>query len=311
MRTVRSHEPGPDAAQAELIGRAVTAFARGGKELLRARLEAGLWCHRYYAARLAAGCADRARSSKFLAAKLLPFAESKRDANPASLARLYNVARLLGGLAEDMVTSGSALPGEGLTLTKLDALSPLVLRPEGTESYQFFSDDAVKQEAARALWDAACATGAARVGLGDLRQRVQALRDGDDGDPDDGGADTAEADVAAPAEGPNPTDQRGRVEGNLLTAASRSAPQDLAELLAGALARHEQRDDVLGRLLALLAADTHLAPRSRSACKRALLILRSGDGRHDAEGERPPLSPAEVAARLANAGKSGALLATA
>jgi hypothetical protein len=284
MSLVRVPIPTPAQEEVELVLRAVAAFRKGSEQLLLSRLEAGLWCHRYYESRLAAGFTNRTRSTRLLAAALLPHAQSKRDANPALLARYWNVARLLGGLTSDDLTEDCAALGAGLTLTKLEALSALVIRPEGTETYQHFSDDPAKQEAARALWGVACAADEGRIDRAELARQVLALRD-----PEGLGA-VPDQTEPLPEDVPNPTDQRGNVTGNLLTMSSSglAGAEDLSSLLADAIDRHPLADDVFERLLRKLTKSRGMGRKARRAAEAALVIITRID-------QRSGPSPVEIA----------------
>jgi hypothetical protein len=287
MSTVRVAILTPAQEEVELVLRAVAAFRKGSEQLLLSRLEAGLWCHRYYEGRLAAGFTNRTRTTRLLAAALLPHAQSKRDANPAVLARYWNVVRLLGGLTPDDLAAGSAVLGAGLTLTKLEALSALVIRPEGTETYQHFSDDPVKQEGARALWGVACAGDEERIDRAELARQVLALRD-----PEGLGAVPDQTEPLPPDE-PNPSDHRGTVTGNLLTLSSSglAGAADLASLLADAIDRHPLADDVFVRLLRQMAKSRGIGRKGRRAAEAALVIIQRADATAGP-------SPVEVAGRL-------------
>jgi hypothetical protein len=259
----------PPADPAELVERAVNAFRKGNRDLLVSRLETGLYCHLYYAA----GFTTRAQSTRFLAAALAPHAEGRRgrDANPAGLARLWGCAECLGGLTAPDLAGGAALGA--LTLGRLEALSSLVLRPEGSEEYRLFSDDAEKQQAARALWGAAYE---GRVGLGELADRVLALRDPEKHAAKHG-PDAEGPTTPAPAGAENPADQRGTVSGNLLNPETAYTAPDAAELAAGILAKSDRPDDAFERLLKMVATHGDFSRGTQRAVKAALVRLHQAD----------------------------------
>jgi hypothetical protein len=277
----------PDA----LLGHAVSAFRRGNQALLLARIECGYWCHLFYLAHAEDGPAGRRRATKLLASALAPFAESKRDARPADLARYWNIASVLGGVTPADLEAGRDALG-ALSLGKLEVLSPLVIRPEGTEDYQLFTDDPARQGAARALWAAACDGNVRRQ---ELAERVTALRD-----PEAHGEQHDAQPVGAPDPTPeatvNPTDQRGQVSGNLLAAAGLASPQDLADLLSGAIEHSTDPHEAMQLLCERIAAAPWADVAMRRGAKAALLSLTRRDS----------TDPVKVAATLNGGAPTGA-----
>jgi hypothetical protein len=275
----------------ELLGHAVSAFRRGSQALLLSRLECGFWCHQYYLAQAAAGSPDRRKSTKVLAEALAPYAESKRDAKPADLARCWNIASVLGGLKPADLDAGRDALG-ALTLGKLEALSPLVIRPEGGETYYLFTDDPARQDAARALWAAALDSNVRRQ---ELAERVAALRD-----PEAHGEGQDAQPVGAPdparEEPVNPSDQRGQVTGNLLVAASLASSHDLCDLLCGAIQHSADPHEVMERLMSLVAAAPWADQGMKRGAKAALLSLT----------RRDTTDPVKVEATLAGSAPTGA-----
>ncbi|HEX5271190.1 MAG TPA: hypothetical protein VFW33_11905, partial [Gemmataceae bacterium] len=241
--------PSPTGAQAEFVARAVAAFQRGSRCLMLSRLETGYWCYRYFVACLESG-ANRLATSRFLAAQLAPWAGSQRDGDPNTLARFWRVAHILGGVSADDLTEGRAASQVGeLSIGKMEVLSVLVIRPEGTEEGRFFSDDPDKQAAAKALWKLTI-NGKSGITVKELARRVEALRDLATGAEEDGSPSPVEVvTMPLPTQNPNPSDQRGRVEGNLLNPETSYSPQDSADFAHSVLAKSEAPDDALARLL--------------------------------------------------------------
>ncbi len=321
----------PEGDPAEFVKRAVAAFRKGTHALLVSRVECGQWCQEYYAWRLAAGLTKREDSTALLRAALSPYAEAPRDADPALFARLWNAASVLGG-----GDAGWKKPSTGLTLGKLEALSSLLVRPEGTETHALVREGIA--EDAAGLWAVACDGGKGRIGRDELADRVLKLRDPDgwavkhapsqpaagapsvedapvepgvtpatlaaaqvDEEDEDDTEEAPEetADVAEEEEeedGP----QKGLVTGSVLKAAELSSPQQLAESLAEQLTANQEPDHVLERLLTLLSAQGDLSGPSRRACKAALVLLHRADA-----GPAASVSPVQAASRLAN--RNGAL----
>jgi hypothetical protein len=285
----------PHADPGELIQRAVAAFSRGTQALLHSRLECGVWCHEFFCSRAAAGF-DRVESGKVLAAALRPFAQTQRDGNPATLARLWRVAAELGGLTAEALTAGRAQLG-AITVGALEALSSLVIRPEGGEEYRVFSDDPDKVRAARELWDLAREDRASRAVLA---RRVRQLRAGPPaaqpgpgtnwpaGPAQDGPA------PAGPANGKGPSDQRG-VAGGLLKSAAAATPANLAESLAEQLGAAADPHDTFLRLLTAIGGAPWADAPTRRAALAGLVILK--------RGQAP--APVEAAQQLTGAQKNG------
>jgi hypothetical protein len=301
---------------AALVRRAGQALAKGDRGLLLSRLECGLWCHRYYAARLAAGIRDRNDTTKLLTGGLAPYAHSSREVRPAGFARYYGIASVL---APEILAStdhadkgiGSALAKlipDGMSIAKLEALSPLVIRPDGTECYALFCspDDKEKSAAARALWTVAGGVGKERVSADELSDRVLALRDPEAHakkraaaaqESKDGQAGATEskdeprATTADDTEGDNPADQRGAVSGNLLKSAAEATPGNLAESLAEQTEAGSDPHDTFERYLSLIAGAAWSDAPMKRAAKAALLILKRADSP----------SPVDAASALAGA----------
>ena len=78
------------------------------------------WCHRYYEGRPAASFTNRTRTTRLLAAALLPHAQSERDANPAVLGALLERRAAAGRPDPRRPGRGQLSWGPGRTLTKLE-----------------------------------------------------------------------------------------------------------------------------------------------------------------------------------------------
>jgi hypothetical protein len=342
--------PVQDESAAKFMQRATAAFRRGNNALLMSRVECGFWCHEYYSWRHSHGFKDRGSSTELLASAMAPFAENSRDVRPADFARYYGIASTLGTVK---VSSKGKITGigDGLTLGKLEALSPLIQRPEGTETYAlyFAPEKADERKAAAQLWQDANADGKERVSLEELGKRVAYLRDPAQGRayevstrikkaktaaewdsltewaktfgeamlPDgrsvlahvleakakafpapkaagatDGAATTTTEPRATSAtaqvdsededededeegEEKNPTDQRGTVTGNLLSPDTAYSAQDAAELCAGIMAKSEEPDSAIERMLLLVAKNTEFATKTRLLAARMASFLAS------------------------------------
>src|SRR5437588_6483549 len=146
-----------------LLRKAEMACAKGNKGLLLSRVECGKWCHAVYVLRLEQGHKDRSFTSQLIFNRLAVHADSKRDCDASALAKLYKTVELLA----------DGDNWKSLSLGKLEDLSALVTRTEGTELYGVF--DISKAEQAKALFAWACGDGLKRPSREDIQSRVLEL----------------------------------------------------------------------------------------------------------------------------------------
>jgi hypothetical protein len=155
-----------------LLRKAESAFAKGGKALLISRVECGKHCHAVYAYRLEQGHKDRAFTSKLIFNRLSVHADSARECDATLLAKLFKTVDLL---ADNPWDKKQEQPWHALTLGKLEDLSKLIDRADGTELYGVF--DKAKAEQAKALFAWACGDGLKRPSRDDINNRVLELMD--------------------------------------------------------------------------------------------------------------------------------------
>jgi hypothetical protein len=146
-----------------LLRKAESAFTKGNKGLLLSRVECGRWCHAVYVLRAAQGHKDRSFTSQLIFNRLAVHADSKRECDGSELAKFYHTVELLQ----------EGENWKALTLGKLDVLSSLVNRVEGSEQYAIF--DAAKAEQAKAAFAWACGDGLKRPSRDDIQSRVLEL----------------------------------------------------------------------------------------------------------------------------------------
>jgi hypothetical protein len=155
-----------------LLRKAKSAFVKGGKALLISRVECGKHCHAVYAYRLEQGHKDRAFTSKLIFNRLSVHADSARECDATLLAKLFKTVDLL---ADNPWDKKQDQPWQALTLGKLEDLSKLIDRADGTELYGVF--DKGKAEQAKALFARACGDGLKRPSREDINNRVLELMD--------------------------------------------------------------------------------------------------------------------------------------
>jgi hypothetical protein len=146
-----------------LLRKAESAFTKGNKGLLLSRVECGKWCHAIYSLRLEQGHKDRSFTSQLIFNRLAVHADSKRECDGSELAKFYHTVELLQ----------EGENWKALTLGKLDVLSSLVARVEGSEQYVIF--DAAKADQAKAVFAWACGDGLKRPSRDDIQSRVLEL----------------------------------------------------------------------------------------------------------------------------------------
>lgn len=292
-----------------MIREAVKAFASGSRKLLASRVKAGEWCAAFYQWREAHGYKDREFSSKMLFNALVIHADSAKECDPSMLAKLYQTVELLAPRDEGGAVD-ACWEESGMTLGKLEALSGLTFRANGTETYAILMRE--REGDAKALFRLGCEEGEKRIGRDELALRVlkivnpekakakeeakaakapevppeeaeeQAATVADDDEEDSEGTEAQD-------DGKGATDQRGTVTGNLLNPETAYTAKDAAELALGILAKSEAPDTALEELLRGAAENVELSAGTRRVCKMVVLWL----------ARKASPAPAEVAKALA------------
>jgi hypothetical protein len=158
---------------AKTLKKAVRAYSKGMKGLLLSRVESGKYCHECYVIRVEQGHKNRAFTSQIIFTALALEADSKGDCDPNVLAKMYQAVQIL--CPAERWKAMSKLDNHPLTVGKLEDLSTLVTRVEGTELYTVF--DPARLDDAKALFQWACGDGINKPSRQDIAAKVLELKD--------------------------------------------------------------------------------------------------------------------------------------
>jgi hypothetical protein len=284
------HPTPPPGDPAELVRAAVNAYRRGESEYRAGLFEAGRLCGEYITVRLCAG-EKRATAVELLTREMSRHGGGKVNVN--RLVLVYQAHRLLA--VEQGLTGTADQPGlaDGVPFgVYRDAWCRLVKRvAKGTPQETFVLLPGLEQQCRdafrTAVRDALLRRDVAELVTGLLRQKGKRR------------AAAAAERQDQPALAKNPTDQRGLVTGNLLTAAGLAQPRDLAELLVGAVEGSADPHATMQLLCELVAAAPWADRGMRRGAQAALLSLTRKDGNST--------SPVNVAKVLCDGAPSFAL----
>jgi hypothetical protein len=156
-----------------LLRKAERAFVKGNRGMLLSRVECGKHCHECYALRAQQGHKNRGFTSQIIFNRLAVHADSKADCDASQLAQMYKAVEIL--CPEERWKAMAKLPIHPLTIGKLEDLSKLITRMEGTELYRCF--DPARLDDAKALFQWACGDGINKPSRQDIAARVLELKD--------------------------------------------------------------------------------------------------------------------------------------
>jgi hypothetical protein len=156
-----------------LLRKAERAFVKGNRGMLLSRVECGKHCHECYALRVQQGHKNRGFTSQIIFNRLAVHADSKADCDASQLAQMFKAVEIL--CPEERWKAMAKLPIHPLTIGKLEDLSKLITRMEGTELYHCF--DSARLDDAKALFQWACGDGINKPSRQDIAARVLELKD--------------------------------------------------------------------------------------------------------------------------------------
>ncbi|HEX5271189.1 MAG TPA: hypothetical protein VFW33_11900 [Gemmataceae bacterium] len=134
---------GMDEAERKAIKNAVGAIRKGRAELMLAYLVAGYWCLQFVLHQRKRTIARETSIAK-LKAMLTPEADTARESDPNYLIHFFAALNVLSAQeAERFAAKKGKRPvwADALSVSKVESLKPLVLRPEGTETWALARDN--------------------------------------------------------------------------------------------------------------------------------------------------------------------------